>query len=273
MSNRDVIIPIWRFARAFGLCVILISQAAVAAFSDELHEIDGTLVRHGHGFGTVLDTQCHYHSYDAPPGKIVVDGVLPKNYLSPPIAGHFVVGPSSTGGERIISIARKAVGAPRNCSVYSDERTVDGFLTGISEGNASGGIFVETDTGDTMGFSYAAGRPASRIRFNGKPFVGCMYWPQRPCDSMSGLTPRMRVRVRYNVQMVDGKRFVNPLSVDSISARRSTTRFPAQYDGTASQATRAGLVASIAHFRRIYESPTGSRRDGVRVAVLGQIRR
>jgi hypothetical protein len=87
---------------------------------------------------------------------------------------------------------------------------------------------------------------------------------------MPGLTPRMRVRVRYNVQMVDGKRFVNPLSVDSISARRSTTRFPAQYDGTASQATRAGLVASITHFRRIYESPTGSRRDGVRVAVLGQ---
>ena len=103
------------------------STWAAAAFSDELHESDGTLVRHGHGFGTVLDTQCHYHSYDAPPGKIVVDGVLPKNYLSPPIAGHFVVGPSSTGGERIISIARKAVGLQETAASIRMNEPLMGF--------------------------------------------------------------------------------------------------------------------------------------------------
>jgi hypothetical protein len=211
----DYLRVIWQSALASVSSSLLVLQMSSTGFAQDLHEFDGTLVRHGHGFATVVDGQCHYHSYEAPAVGIIIDGVLSKNYLKPPIAAHFVVGPSTTG-ETIISITRKAAGGPRNCSVYSNERSVTGFLTEISQGNAAGSISLESDTGSTLDFSYESGLPARRIRFNGKPFMGCTNWPPMPCSSMQGLSPRMRVRVRYNVQMVDGKRIVNLLAVDRI---------------------------------------------------------
>lgn len=100
---------------AIALCSVLVARGTQTVLAQNVHEFDGTLVQHEHGSAIVIDLQCHYHTYAAPVG-IIVDGTLSKSYLRPPIAAHFVIGPS-TAGETIISLTRRATGAPRNCSV------------------------------------------------------------------------------------------------------------------------------------------------------------
>jgi hypothetical protein len=206
--------------RWFVFSILLIGCVASTALAEQrgTFEFNGTVVKQAHGSVTIVDTECHYYIASAYFERVLVDGRPMRDYLKLPFNAHVVI--LSDGNlTQLVSLAHRPSGAPKNCSVYSAIRTVDGFLTLISQGNAVGGITIETDTGASEDFWYESGTPQRKIRFNGRPFEGCWDWPSDPCIAMPDLRPRMRVRVHYHVEMVDGKRRVRLLSIDSIQAK------------------------------------------------------
>ena len=204
-----------------------------------LREYDATVVDQLHPTTfMVRDTHCSYH-------EVETDGaVLNGKVMSPrfrhdlPFNAHIVartvVYANGNHDDYAIAITQQSSpGAPRNCDVYSATRAQDGFLAGISFGNAAGGLFITTDTGSSVSFGVSAGG-ARKVLLDGKPLPVCSNWPEHPCEdchlasgsdsmtchaAMVGYSTHTRVRVRYRVRMSGKTRDVELLSVTRIPSK------------------------------------------------------
>lgn len=208
-------IPAWIIA----LVAFSILSAQIARADTDLTQVDGTVTYQEHGYATIIDLQCHIHRVRAGIGQVIVNGSVFRQFLKLPMNVRAVLDQSDRQLPSLISVTSRSSGAPRNCSVYSSIRTLDGFLKQISQGNAAGNVDIEADTGDTVSFTFQAGNPSHQINFFGHPFPGCSIWPEQPCPDIPGLRSKMRVRAKYTVEMIDGERHVKLLSVDAISTK------------------------------------------------------